>query len=514
MGLLLLLPAELQNAIYDFLDVVSIKNLRTTCRVLAKAVPLHFNRVFISANSLNIQVFKAIANHETFRHQVTKIIWDDASLPTRPELEAQQQGQEETEYDSDIQNEPLRWFRDWHDDYCDWAFWGYCPENHLSLKESWVYYKPLIDDQTRILSSNADIEAFNYGLRRFTSLRRVTITPSTHGRYESPLYRTPMIRAFPPGFDYPVPEPGHSYDHRDQRWYDIDVHPWVYHGDDNSYKELYGVKCTAEEYRNQWRGFWLVMRALKEYDGHSISELVVGGNEIRFGLNYRIFDQWSLEYSYLVALLKRPGFRHLDLHLFTGLLEEDDWLSFQNGLLHDALAQAKDLEYLSLRSDIEIFEGTWEGSVEEERGEKVLPLRSIFRPDCWPRLQHFGITNMIVDLDDFISLLTSMPPSLRSVEINDVTFESPEHGYDDLLCAMRHTLDWRLRPIEERPKVQMRLTIGGALQELGRFVQLDQTISSYLYGTGDNPFESKFRPLPGRGAVQIDVFDPDFEEPF
>ncbi|RGP62625.1 hypothetical protein FSPOR_9204 [Fusarium sporotrichioides] len=446
MGLLIQLPAELQNAIYDFLDVVSIKNLRTTCRALAKAVPLHFNRVFISPNSLNIQVFKAIANQETFRHQVTEIIWDDATLPAGPDLEAERKEQG-AKCGNDIQNEFPRWFRDWHDDYCDWAFWGYCPEDHLRLKESWVYYKPLIDDQTRILSFNADIEAFNYGLRRFTSLRRVTITPSTHGRYESPLDKTPMIRAFPPGFDYPVPEPGHSYDHRDQRWCDIDVHPWVDHRDDNSYKELYGVKCTAEEYRDQWRGFRLVMRALKEYDGHSISELVVGGNEIRFGLNYRIFDQWSLEYGDLVALLKSPGFRHPDLHLFTGLLEEDDWLSFQNGLLHDALAQAKNLEYLSLRSVIEIFEGTWEGFVEEERGEKVLPLRSIFCPDCWSRLQHFGITNVIVDLDDFISLLTRCLTRTRK-------------------------------------------------------------------GTGDNPFESKFRPLPGRGAVQIDVFDPDFEEPF
>ena len=57
------LPRELQDAIFVFLKPDNIKNLRATCSSLANALPLHFDRVFISANSLNIQVFNAIANH-------------------------------------------------------------------------------------------------------------------------------------------------------------------------------------------------------------------------------------------------------------------------------------------------------------------------------------------------------------------------------------------------------------------------------------------------------------------
>jgi transcriptional accessory protein Tex/SPT6 len=36
--------------------------------------------VFLSANTRNIDVFRSIAEHETFRKQITEIVWDDARL--------------------------------------------------------------------------------------------------------------------------------------------------------------------------------------------------------------------------------------------------------------------------------------------------------------------------------------------------------------------------------------------------------------------------------------------------
>ena len=496
------LPRELQDAIFSFLKPDDIKNLRATCSALAKALPLHFDRVFISANSLNIQVFNAIANHEVFRHQVSEIIWDDARLSNGFEL-ADQQTVKEWEVTRVTPNGVPLWFTEGRSDYDDRDDY-ICPEANLAITESWEYYKPLLDDQHQVLSSNLDVEAFKFGLRQFTSLKRVTVTPATHGAHWKTLYRTPMIRAFPPGFDYPLPKAWPCFDDETK----IDVLPWVSDGNDRPYQMIYGNECTAEEYRAKWRGFQLVTRALAEHEDHSITELVIGGHEIQSGLNARIFDQWSPEYDDLVTLLKRPGFRHLELHLFTGLLIEDhESYSYRTGLLHDALAQAKDLEYLCLRSSTYIAEGVPELLTSEDEEEwDVCPLQTIFPIDHWPRLQHFGISNLLLDLDDLIGLLASLPPSLRSLELSHIGLRS--HKYSDLMQAMRDVLDWQSRSAEERPQVRMSVTPDDETEiGCGMYVEVNDTIYSYLYGGGENPFpEDRSWLYRDEGGVQRDLF--------
>ncbi|KAJ4264386.1 hypothetical protein NW762_005584 [Fusarium torreyae] len=507
------LPKELRDGIYSHLERNDIKNLRVTCKAMARDVPLRFDRVFISANSLNIQVFRAIADHEIFRHQVSEIIWDDARLRTGVELEHERRvyGYDYTHPDEAVTaNGCPEWFRRGRYDYDDSD--PHADPDVDSLEETWAYYKPLLEDQRQVLASNADIEAFQYGLRRFPFLRRVTVTPSTHGRLWQPLYRTPMIRAFPPGFDYPLPKAWPQFDNADGT--PIDELPWVAKEEDNDlYSNMYGVGCTPEVYRAKWRGYQLVTRALVEYEDHHISELIIGGHEVQTGLSSRIFDQHCAEHDDLVTLLKRPGFRHLDLSLFTGFIEYEDWVSYKTGLLHDALAQAKDIQHVCVRATTEVENGA---PGQDVPPEDVLPLRTIFPIDHWPQLRHFGISNMIVELDDFIGLLAALPPSLRSVEIIHLALGSPEHRYEDLLREIRDTLDWRSRPIEERPRVHM---VASALecrvQGDGWFVDVDDGVYSYLYGTGNNPFkEHTCEIYPGRGGTRRDMFDSNVDTPY
>jgi hypothetical protein len=59
--ILLKLPKEINDAIYNYLENDDVKNLRVTCSAMAKLIPLSFDRVFISANSFNLKVFHAIA---------------------------------------------------------------------------------------------------------------------------------------------------------------------------------------------------------------------------------------------------------------------------------------------------------------------------------------------------------------------------------------------------------------------------------------------------------------------
>ncbi|KAH8671424.1 hypothetical protein BX600DRAFT_496129 [Xylariales sp. PMI_506] len=75
----------------------------------------------------------------------------------------------------------------------------------LPLETCWEYYQDLLLQEKEVLISNADTEALRYGLARFTSLQKITVTPAAHGILFTPLCETPMIRSSPPGFQYPLP---------------------------------------------------------------------------------------------------------------------------------------------------------------------------------------------------------------------------------------------------------------------------------------------------------------------
>lgn len=77
-------PRELFDSILSYLPNRDIKSLRLTCKHFSDPGCLRIQRVFLSANPLNIEIFYTIANHETFRHNIVEIIWDDARFISGP----------------------------------------------------------------------------------------------------------------------------------------------------------------------------------------------------------------------------------------------------------------------------------------------------------------------------------------------------------------------------------------------------------------------------------------------
>ncbi|KAL3484068.1 hypothetical protein BJX62DRAFT_244308 [Aspergillus germanicus] len=77
--LLTRLPAELLRLIVGYLPNKDIKALRLTCRTLCNAAQLRLDRVFLSANPLNIAVFRAVADSDTYRHaeEIEDPQWED-----------------------------------------------------------------------------------------------------------------------------------------------------------------------------------------------------------------------------------------------------------------------------------------------------------------------------------------------------------------------------------------------------------------------------------------------------
>lgn len=314
------LPVELWCAISLYLPNRDIKTLRLVSKQFCDSVELRLQRVFLSANPLNIKVFRAIADHEKFRHNITEIIWDDARFARGPggdidsargiylpnsdvsdneteesfesrrrrgELEGYGGPPDWESYESDFDygdreddedGDPvyqLRNSENFHGQNCPLWFKAACVANiediffrrrklnmteswHQkfknekqlgkagpSMNECWAIYRGLLRKQADVLTGNYEEEAFLYGLERFPALKKVTVTPGAHGVPFTPLYQTPMIRAFPQGFNYPIPRGWPTSTTEEPE--DVITFPW---------------QRVDERHKEKYRAFRITTRAL------------------------------------------------------------------------------------------------------------------------------------------------------------------------------------------------------------------------------------------------------------
>ncbi|KAI0888792.1 uncharacterized protein GGS22DRAFT_184370 [Annulohypoxylon maeteangense] len=476
---------------------------------------LRLSRVFLSPNPRNIEVFRAIADHEAFRKDIVEIVYDDARL-TRPPVLPQRGTYEYEPEEAWDEEESLEttgapfWFvqacKDNAFDLNSRRISDVDTPDHIArskqiaaqmtYQESWNHYQHLLQQQDPILRTDEDIRALEYGLTRFPALKRITITAATHGFLYTPLYETPMIRAFPYGFNYPTP----------RGW------PCAADGDPLPSAEDW----IDEPHKNNWRGARKVLHTLAHH-AHPITELVIDARYLQTGLSSRIFEQPCAEHANLVAVLGKPGFRRLDLDLLVNAQEYLGWPCFRRGLLRAALANATGLEHVTLRTNVchdPDARATVRGSA--GRIENLVPLRTVFPVEKWSCLRHFGLSNFLVVQEDVIAFLAALPTTLRTVELSFLGFLDNGGCYRTLLEGMRDTLDWRGRDEEARPRV----TIGVEMVAQpcsGRGIWVDREVDEFLYRGGENMFGQR-----GWGGNQIcygvgtvrDAFDPAFERPW
>ncbi|KAL0767611.1 hypothetical protein CaCOL14_009850 [Colletotrichum acutatum] len=205
-------------------------------------------------------------------------------------------------------------------------------EFQLPLDIAYTHYQGLLAEQNKVLSTSADIAAFEWALEddRFPSLRRITLTPAAHGILFHPLYPTPDIRALPYGFNYPLPR------------------GWPVPPKDGD-KAMYG-DWKSEDYKECWRGFRHVARILARQKSTKIEELMIDGNQLWSGFACSIFyaPEPCVEYDNLIAAIKKPGFTTLRLSLIVGGQETNNYFTFRNGRLRKALEA--DLRHFSLKT--------------------------------------------------------------------------------------------------------------------------------------------------------------------
>ncbi len=380
---------------------------------------------------------------------------------------------------------------------CDIIPPGYIIVPGLTVREEvdWVLYQELLARQGSIAASNAHLGALQWGLQRFPNLRKVTVTPIAHGFPLRPLYPTPMIRAFPPLFNYPLPR----------------IWPQLVHM--HAQSPLWGLSRLLRNgnYFTQplSPGFCAVMKALaqKSSPPHA-TELTIEGHTFMAGIDVNLFARHSQDYDNFAMVLSRPGFRRLRLSISFCFDIFCAWNTLGDGLLRDALARASTLESISLETDFDCINN-------RERyggnGPPPVSLSLIFPP--WTNLQHFRLWNFTLQTADLIRFLSGMPRSLLSAELGDLSLVGRHKTHYELLKQLRKHLAWQYW--ERRPNLRIGLSRRSAGGDTGIVHMLETEVDDFLYFKGRNPFW-----LPA-GMVEPDIllpmgvlrdlFDPEYE---
>lgn len=545
------LPWELWREVTSYLPNRDIKSMRLASKQISNAVELRLRRVFLSANPLNIEVCRAIADHKKFRYQIIEIVWDDARLPRGPRILSGLPGWEndmvsdeestdnETEttvfrgnyepdwpreyrYNNDNEddendergdptnqlrrstkyktNDCPSWFKDACATSVEDAFWRQTGHDGIDdedpdyrsirklgsigppLSECWEFYRSLIRQQDDVLAGKLDEAAFIYGIKQFPALKKVTVTPAAHGVLFTPLYQTPMIRSFPEGFNYPIPRgwPHPSHEQPEE----VDSLPW---------------KRLNEVQKEKFHGLRIVARVLAQQK-NDVVEFSLDPRLLRTGINCTILDDPCEEHEHLVTLLKKPGFRRLDLTFTLA----GTWQSFPHGRLHEALSEAGDLEQISLATT----------GIDAENEHKDLhsitpvPLKSIFPIEKWPKLRHFELARFIVSQSDVVSFLLELPDSIRSVKLSFLKFVDNGNHWHSFLAAMREQIQENRLWSDRRPNVTI-----GCDQDIslpGRAKWIGKQVDEFLFGKGENPFFDPPMDMvkTGYGTVK-DALDPN-----
>ncbi|TQV93220.1 Cyclin-like F-box [Cordyceps javanica] len=501
---LLRFPSEILAAICSHLPNRDIKALRLAAGpALCHAVPPRFARVFLSPDPTNLAVFRAVAAHPTFRLAVREIVLH---------------GRHANDHDAGGEggSAARRAARDAQRDA------------QPPLESSYQHYLALLRAQGRAVAEGADERALAEGLDAFPALERITVTPATHGYLYTPLYRTPMIRALPLGFNYPIPR-GWPTSSRQEEARSAPtpappvLHPWVT-------ADAWTEEDVARE-KARWRGLMLTIRTLAERirsgRGVPVPELVVDVHSLRTGVSPYMLAQDCDEHRDLALVLRQPGFRRLDLPVLVAGTRPEDAALLDDGRLKRLLAEARHLQHFRLRVDgeAETPAGAGGGGAGGGAGggqrRRFIPLQSLLPLDAWPALRHLGLSGVRVRVADLVGALGALPPTLRSVELSFLVFPSAEEdgglrrdNHAALLDAMKARLtSWAARPRGQRPSVTVGLAKAAGNVD-GRGLWCAAEIGAFLYGDGPNPFGwHRDVLLPGVGWL-ADEYDEDFARPY
>ncbi|CAG8159107.1 unnamed protein product [Penicillium salamii] len=549
------LPLELWLQITSYLPTRDIKSMRLAAKQFSNAVELPLQRVFLSPNPLNIAVFRAVADHEKFRHQVTEIIWDDARLPRGPLIRHRVPGlggelvsdEEESDNETEISRYKGSYDLDWPFEYSDDEDedededdeGGGDPYNQLrksskfKIKDCPMWFKAgcaasVENAFWRQANDDDGIDGIDMEHPDYKSIRKLgSIGPPLSECWE--FYRTLIrqqdnvlaaksdeeafihgLKQFPALTKVTVTPAAHGflfnplYQTPMIRSFPEGFNYPIPRGWPLPAQEQPEEVCSLpwnrlnEVQKERFHGFRIVVRALAEQK-NDVLEFSLDSRLLRTGINCTVLDD-SEEYNHLATLLQKPGFRRLDLSFTLG----GTWQSLPHQKLREILRGAGDLEHLSLATT-----GLDHDNEQKNLNITPVPLKDIFPIEKWPKLQHFELSRFIVGESDMISFLSELPATVRSVQLSFLTFVDNGNDWNSFFMKMREGIrEGRLwSDSHRRPNVT--IGCGQDVSLPGRATWVGKEMNEYLYGDGESPFSvipTHFS-RPGYGS-QTDQLDP------
>ncbi|KAJ5100591.1 hypothetical protein N7456_006643 [Penicillium angulare] len=545
------IPFELWREIFANLPNRDVKSIRLTSKYFSHAAELRFDRVFLSPNPLNIEVFRAIADHENFRQQVKEIIWDDARLSRGPRRRTGMPGGESDISDDETEEIAMSY---------NYRIRGLSKDLDWDFEDEIHGFDSVCDDE-----DDEDSEREEYDLDELYHVRK----GANFKNQNCPLwFKSGCLDSLEDiferqGFDSCIScdEPGFKTRkmigasglplglcweiYRELVWQQDDVlasksdekaliyglarfpaltkvtvtpaahgvlwcplyptpmirqlpHGFFYpiprgwplprHAQDTEVEAL-PWSSLDEKNKERFHGFRVVTRALAQQK-NNVLELSLDARQIRTGVNCTIFDYPCEEYDNFAALLKAPGFRRLDLALTIRGIHEagENWKSFRNGRLHKALSETVDMEDMRFYTAGILY--MYEGSEANlNRYAAPVPLASIFPFEKWTKIRNFELSRFIVQQDDVLSCLSRLPVTLRSLSLSFLTFARQDHNWNTFLTAMRTAILERHLWPDQRPVVRIGVLKNTNLA--GRDWWLEEEINEFLYENGPHPFDTK-----------------------
>ncbi|KAJ6781238.1 hypothetical protein PWT90_05101 [Aphanocladium album] len=518
------LPPELREEILSYLVWADIANLRLLCSEYSRVFLPKGDRVFVSANRLDIQVLRAVADNEILRYRVWEIVWDDSRFQRVDELH------EGLYHDSAVWTRQINHGKVpyWFAGAWEKAFLAFMERDYqyrveayqegmlknfseaMPMDDAWRFYLKTWLDQERVMAANEDMEAFRYALKRFPNLNRLVVTPSAHGYNFAPRYRTPAMRNFPHGFIYPEPIswPTSLNDNK------VPAQALSWTRLEQGHGSLLGPDATMERFWDRWRGFRAAIRIVAE-ENHPIVELDLSAYNRITGINCNIFRQDCAEYRHLCQILSTPGFRRFEISVQMDNISTHGYSSLKRGLFRDLLARAPNMRQFHLYTThlVAYAPGGEPRKYRVADPGDCLPLHRVIPLDCWPKLMQLRLGRVVVSVHDLIEFLKKMPSTLIRLELDTLMYRS-EGGHRRMVRKIRDELDWRQRPAKERPSIGFTY-IANIVHNM-RYISASGPVARYVYGNARNPFRSDFRGCHLKhdsGAVEVDVLDRSFLRP-
>lgn len=558
------LPPELWYTIVLFLPNRDIKNLRLVSKQLCDSVELRLQRVFLSANPLNIKVFRAIADHEKSRHQISEIIWDDARFARGPPasdvihpeeglyLPVTDASDEETEeafrlrrHDDSEAEGPPNWevyesdidYGDPDDEFADPAlqlrantnfkgqncplwFKAACVNNienlfmrreKLNSTEAWHQkFKNEKKLGKAALSMSESWEIYRTLLRK-----QADVLAGNYDR-EAFLYgleRFPALKKVtvtPAAHGVPFAPLYHSPMIRSfPEGFNYPIpRGWPTSTTEQPEDEIaFPWQRVDERHKEKWRAFRIITRALA-HQKSNVVELILEARQLYTGINCTIFDEPCEEHENLLTILTKPGFCRLDLSLMFGGRGSDaeNWKTFRDGRLRETLSVMEDLEEFNFYTSG--LDRCYEYG-DPPIGINPVSLERIFPIEKWSKLRHFALSRFIVRQTDLVTFLSKLPETVQSVELSFLVFidhgSSWHYFLEEMRLKMREKTLWPGR----RPSVvigneRYYLLLGGA-------TWIEKAVDKFLYEDGENPFHEPPRERVKKEVGRVkDAFDPYF----